>query len=163
MSPSEPWSVAVVGAGAIGTYYGARLALAGAAVTLLMRGDLEAVRARGSVLLHGRDCTTELRPVRVAGDAREVGPVDLVVVTLKTTANGELARLVGPLVGLDTTILTLQNGLGSDEQLAAGFGADRTSRKSREKTSTAGSFLARAAARPACASMQVTTWPHATS
>jgi len=117
--------IAIVGAGAIGTYYGAKLALAGADVRFLMRSDLATVRARGSLLLHENDATTELRPVAAFGSPEEIGPVDLVVVTLKTTANGELARLLPPLLGSSTVIFTLQNGLGSDEQLAALFGAER--------------------------------------
>jgi 2-dehydropantoate 2-reductase len=117
--------IAIVGAGAIGTYYGAKLALAGADVRFLMRGDLATVRARGSVLLYEKSGPTELRPVATFGLPEEIGPVDLVIVTLKTTANGELARLLPPLLGAHTAIFTLQNGLGSDEQLATLFGAER--------------------------------------
>jgi 2-dehydropantoate 2-reductase len=118
-------TIAIVGSGAIGMYYGARLALAGADVRFLMRGDLAAVRARGSVLLHEKGGATELKPVAAFGSTGEIGPVDLVIVTLKTTANGELARLLPPLLGPRTVIFTLQNGLGSDEQLASLFGAER--------------------------------------
>jgi 2-dehydropantoate 2-reductase len=117
--------IAIVGSGAIGTYYGAKLALAGAEVRFLLRSDLAVVRARGSLLLHEKSGTTEFRPVAVFGFSGEIGPVDLVLVTLKTTANGELARLLPPLLGPHTAIFTLQNGLGSDEQLAALFGAER--------------------------------------
>jgi 2-dehydropantoate 2-reductase len=106
-------------------YYGARLALAGAEVRFLMRGDLAVVRARGSLLLHEKGGATELKPVAAFGSTGEIGPVDLVIVTLKTTANGELARLLPPLLGPRTVIFTLQNGLGSDEQIAALFGAER--------------------------------------
>jgi 2-dehydropantoate 2-reductase len=83
------------------------------------------VHARGSLLLHEKGDTTELRPVAAFGSTGEIGPVGLVMVTLKTTANGELARLLPPLLGPSTAILTLQNGLGSDEQIAALFGAER--------------------------------------
>jgi 2-dehydropantoate 2-reductase len=122
----NPFSkIAIVGSGAIGTYYGARLALGGADVRFLLRSDLAAVRARGSLLLHEKGGTTELRPVAAFGSTGEIGPVDLVIVTLKTTANGELARLLPPLLGPRTALFTLQNGLGSDEQLAELFGAER--------------------------------------
>jgi 2-dehydropantoate 2-reductase len=117
--------IAIVGSGAIGMYYGAKLARAGADVRFLMRSDLATVRARGSLLLHEKGGTTELRPVVAFGAPEEIGPVDLVLVTLKTTANGELARLLPPLLAPHTVIFTLQNGLGSDEQLAALFGAER--------------------------------------
>jgi 2-dehydropantoate 2-reductase len=117
--------IAIVGAGAIGMYYGAKLALVGADVRFLMRSDLATVQARGSLLLHEKSGTTELRPAMAFGLPEEIGPVDLIVVTLKTTANGELARLLPPLLGSSTVIFTLQNGLGSDEQLAELFGAER--------------------------------------
>jgi 2-dehydropantoate 2-reductase len=118
-------NIAIVGSGAIGTYYGARLGLAGANVRFWLRGDLAAVRARGSLLIHESERTHELKPVKVFGATEEMGVVDLVVVTLKTTANAELARLLPPLLGAKTAIFTLQNGLGSDEHLAGLFGAER--------------------------------------
>lgn len=125
-APLAPFPrIAIVGSGAIGTYYGARLALAGADVRFLLRGDLVAVQARGSLLIHEKDRTTELRPVQVFGATAEIGEVDLVIVTLKTTANAQLGGMLPPLLGPRTAIFTLQNGLGSDEHLAALFGAER--------------------------------------
>lgn len=90
-----------------------------------MRGDLAPVQSRGSVLVHEKDRTLELRPVAAFGRSADIGRVDLVLVTLKTTANGELESLIRPMVGADTAILTLQNGIGSDELLANLFGAER--------------------------------------
>lgn len=118
-------SVAVVGAGAIGLYYGTRLALAGAEVSFLLRKDLDAVRRRGSILLEVEGRRLELSPVRAAGSAAEIGQVDLVVVAVKTTSNEALEALLPPLLGPSTVLLTLQNGLGSDERLARRFGAER--------------------------------------
>jgi 2-dehydropantoate 2-reductase len=118
-------TIAIVGSGAIGLYYGARLGLARADVRFLMRGDLSAVRTRGSVLVHENDRDLELRPAAVFGGTAEIGHVDLVVVTLKTTANAELSRLLPPLIGKHTRVLTLQNGLGADEFIAGIVGADR--------------------------------------
>ncbi len=117
--------IAIVGSGALGICYGTRLALAGADVRFLMRGDLAAVRARGSLRVHENGGILELRPVAAFATAAEIGPVDLVVVTLKTTANAELAHLIPPLLGPRTPICTLQNGFGADEHLAARFGAER--------------------------------------
>jgi len=126
MGVDSPFSkIAVVGSGALGLYYGIRLGRAGADVRFLMRGDLAAVRARGSLRLHEKAGTLELRPAPVFATTAEIGPVDLVLVTLKTTANGELARLLPPLLGPETAVLTLQNGLGADEQIAALAGAER--------------------------------------
>jgi 2-dehydropantoate 2-reductase len=117
--------IAVVGSGAIGLYYGIRLALGGADVRFLLRSDLEAVRARGSLLLRRKDGVAPLQPVRVFGSTAEIGPVDLVIVTLKTTSNGKLPALLPPLLGPRTAVLTLQNGLGADELIAAQFGPER--------------------------------------
>jgi 2-dehydropantoate 2-reductase len=116
--------IAVVGAGAVGCYYGARLARAGEDVVFLMRRDLAAVRERGLRVRTPEDSFT-LAGVQTAATPEEIGPCDLVIVALKTTANAELPRLVGPLLHDGTTILTLQNGLGSDERLADLFGAER--------------------------------------
>jgi len=117
--------IAIVGSGAIGIFYGMRLALAGAEVRFLLHRDLAAVRERGSLILRTEGGTTELRPAPVFGSTAEIGPVDLVIVTLKSTGNAELPRLLPPLLGRHTAILTLQNGLGSDEMLARLFGPER--------------------------------------
>ncbi len=118
--------IAIVGAGTIGTFYGARLALAGADVHFYVRSGLAEMRARGIVLRDAGGVQT-LPPARTAvyGSTVEIGPVDVAIITLKTTANELLATLLPPLLGPQTLILTLQNGLGSDELLARLFGAER--------------------------------------
>ena len=117
--------IAIIGSGAIGTYYGVRLALAGADVRFLLRSDYDAVLQRGSLRVKLRDGLHELRPAQVFRSSGEIGPVDLVIITLKTTANAALPSLLPPLLGADTALLTLQNGLGSDESLAAQYGPGR--------------------------------------
>jgi 2-dehydropantoate 2-reductase len=116
--------IGIVGAGALGSYYGARLALAGADVRFLMRSDLVQVRAHG-LTLREKDATRHLPNVAAFGRSEEIGPVDLVVVTLKTTANDALPELLPPLLGPTTAVLTLQNGLGNEELIASLVGADR--------------------------------------
>lgn len=117
-------SVAVVGAGAIGLYYGARLAAAGEDVRFLLRSDFDAVKAHG------------IRAESVAGDFHlprvqafrtpaGIGPVDLVIVAWKATSNGLLGEVLPPLLHAGTQVLTLQNGLGNCERLAAIAGPDR--------------------------------------
>jgi 2-dehydropantoate 2-reductase len=123
--PSPFTRIAIIGSGAVGTYYGARLGLAGADVRFLMRGDLAAVRRRNSIVVRDRAGTAELRPVTAFASAAEIGPVDLAVVCLKTTSSGDLPGLLTPVLGAGTAILTLQNGLGADEFLAGKFGAGR--------------------------------------
>ncbi len=121
--PARP-VVGVVGAGALGLYYGARLQTCGLEVRFLARRDLEAL-SRGGLTVHSVDGDFRLAKVRAFGSSEEIGPVDLVLVGLKTFANDRLVDLVRPLVGAQTAILTLQNGLGNEELLAEAFGAER--------------------------------------
>jgi 2-dehydropantoate 2-reductase len=121
---AKPPSIAIVGAGALGCYYGARLALAGAEVRFLMRSDREHVRVHG-LTLREKDATRRLEKVAAFATAEEIGAVDLVIVTLKTTANAALPDLLPPLLGPDTAVLTLQNGLGNEELIAGLVGPDR--------------------------------------
>ena len=116
--------IAILGAGAIGLYYGARLALAGRDVSFLARSDLTAIRERGITLkVEGREDV--LKPAAVFARAEDIGPVDLVILTLKATANAELAHLLPPLLGPATRVLTLQNGLGSEDTVARWVDRDR--------------------------------------
>jgi len=111
--------IAIVGCGALGSYYGACLARAGHDVHFLLRSDLAAVRAHG-VQISSPDGDFTVHP-HTAADPAEIGVVDLVVIGLKTTANREFPRLLPPLVGPHTAVLTLQNGLGNEEALAQLF------------------------------------------
>ena len=116
--------IAILGAGAIGLYYGARLALAGRDVSFLARSDLTAIRERGITLkVEGREDV--LKPAAVFARAEDIGPVDLVILTLKATANAELTHLLPPLLGPATRVLTLQNGLGSEDTVARWVDRDR--------------------------------------
>lgn len=120
---TTPKTIAVVGAGALGSYYGAKLVRQGADVRFLMRADLDAVRRDGLTI---REKGEEWRvPAKAFGSTEEIGPVDLVVVGLKTTANEELERLIPPLLHEGTLLLTLQNGLGNEELLARHWGVER--------------------------------------
>ncbi len=116
--------IAVVGSGAVGCYYGGMLAHTGCGVNFLMRADLTAVRECG-LTIHTRGETIALPRVTAYGTTAEIGPVDLVIIALKATANAALDLLVPPLLGENTALLTLQNGLGNEEYLAARWGAER--------------------------------------
>ncbi|MCG8599244.1 MAG: 2-dehydropantoate 2-reductase [Verrucomicrobiales bacterium] len=111
--------IAVVGAGAVGCYYGAHIAR-NHSVTFLMRRDLEAVRRNG-LRIFSPDGEIYLEEVEVSGSTEKIGPVDLVIIAVKTTANAELPDLIRPLVQDDTVLLTLQNGLGNEEFLQEYF------------------------------------------
>ena len=116
--------IAVVGSGAVGCYYGGMLAHVGHDVRFLMRSDLDAVRRDGLVIDTKGD-VIRLPNVQAFATAEEIGPVDLVLIAIKTTANEELEHLLPPLIGEHTSLLTLQNGLGNEEFLSARWGAER--------------------------------------
>ncbi len=117
-------SVAVVGSGAIGLYYGGCLAAAGEDVRFLVRSDHDALSRHGLEIssVHG---DLNLPEVHAFLTPEEIGPVDLVIVAWKTTANHQLAKVLPPLLHPGTQVLTLQNGLGNCETLAEIVGADR--------------------------------------
>jgi 2-dehydropantoate 2-reductase len=118
-------TIAVVGSGALGLYYGGRLVRAGNAVRFLARSDLAVLRERG-IVVRAPEGHFTLPDVTVAADSAAIGPVDLVVITLKATANDQLPRLLPPLLHPGTLVVNLQNGLGVDESVAAVVGAERT-------------------------------------
>ena len=116
--------IAVVGSGAVGTYYGAKLAHGGSDVHFLMRGDLSEVQ-RDGILVRGEGENFRIANVNCYNSTKEIGPCDLVIIAVKTTSNAELVDLVPPLLQEKAMVLTLQNGLGNEEFLAKHFGAER--------------------------------------
>jgi len=114
--------IAVVGCGAIGSFYGARLCQGGHETHFLLRTDYAEVRRHG-VRIKSVDGDFEVRP-HCASRPEEIGVADLVLIGLKTTANDQLKGLLSPLVGPQTLIVTLQNGLGNEEKLAELFGPE---------------------------------------
>jgi len=121
--PSKP-RVAIVGSGALGTYYGAYLARAGHDVHFLVRSGRAAVLARGMRVKTPTE-KFRLKKVQIYGSTEEIGACDLVIVALKATANDTLKKLLPPLLGPSTLVLTLQNGLGVEEPVAEVAGPDR--------------------------------------
>ncbi len=116
--------IAIVGAGAVGGYYGARLARAGEEVHFLLRADYAAVHERGWRVTD-EDGTWTLAPAHAHDRPETIGACDCVIVAAKATANPSLPPLVRPLLGENTILLTLQNGLGNVEFHAAYAGASR--------------------------------------
>jgi 2-dehydropantoate 2-reductase len=118
--------IAIVGTGAVGAYYGGRLAQHGQDVHFLLRGDYAAVKRNGwTVRSCAGDFTIPPQAVHAYDDPAKMPKADLVIVTLKTTANDQFEPLIRPLLKDSTTILTLQNGLGNEERLAELFGPQR--------------------------------------
>ena len=112
--------VAVVGAGAVGCYYGARLAEAGHEVHFLLRSAYDAIAA-GGLHIESVDGNVDLDAPAIARSSAEIGPVDWVICALKATAMDAARELVAPCVGEQTRILVLMNGLGIEEQFASWF------------------------------------------
>ena len=116
---------AILGSGAVGGYYGAKLAQAGHDVAFLARGPhLAAIRERG---LHIRspDLGDFTVHARAEEDAARIGPVDVVVFAVKTYANPGAFPMLAPMLGRDTSLLTLQNGVDSTAELAGAVGEAR--------------------------------------
>ena len=114
--------VAIVGSGAVGGYFGAKLARNGEDVTFIARGaHLDAIRTNGLRVLSPQlgDFVVQARAER---ETATVGPVDVVLFTVKAYDNAAALALLPPLVGPETVVLTLQNGVDSVDHLAAAVG-----------------------------------------
>ncbi|TMQ07397.1 MAG: 2-dehydropantoate 2-reductase [Deltaproteobacteria bacterium] len=109
---------AIIGTGAVGGYYGARLAQAGFDVSFLVRSDLEHVRRHGLRVL-SPEGDVVLPEVQVYGDAAAMPRADVVIVAIKATANGALPAILPHLVRPGGTVVVLQNGLGAEDAIAA--------------------------------------------
>lgn len=109
--------IAVVGCGAVGSFYGGKLAHAGDETHFLLRSDYDAVRRKGVQILSPQG-DFRVQP-KCARTPQEIGCCDLVLIGLKTTANDQFPKLLPPLIGPQTAVLTLQNGLGNEEQICA--------------------------------------------
>lgn len=113
---------AILGSGAVGGYFGAKLARAGQGVTFIARGaHLDAIRARG---LEVKSAALGDFVARTAAesDTAKVGPVDVVLVSVKAYDNATALPMLAPMIGPDTVVLTLQNGVDSVNEVAAVVG-----------------------------------------
>jgi 2-dehydropantoate 2-reductase len=118
---------AVIGAGAVGGFYGALLARSGQDVAFVARGaHRDAMLADGLKIISAPDSVGEfVVNCQVESDPAKIGPVDVVILAIKTYSNAETLPTLAPLFGPNTSILTLQNGVDSADELAAAFGPNR--------------------------------------
>ena len=113
--------IAIMGAGGVGGCLGGLLAKAGNDVSLIARGEhLEAIRSNGLKLI--RPDGEFVVKVDATDDPAEVGPVDLILYTVKTFHNRSVITTLKPLMGEETSIISLQNGVESHELLGSVLG-----------------------------------------
>ncbi len=116
--------ITVFGTGGVGGYFGGRLARAGEEVTFIARGEhLRAIRTTG-LRVDSRDSDFVIYPARATDDVSEVGETDLVILGVKAWQVPEAARAIKPIVGANTTVLPLQNGVEAVPQLVDELGRD---------------------------------------
>jgi len=117
--------IAIMGSGGVGGYYGGLLAKAGQELTFIARGaHLQAIRDKGLHVksVHG-DFTVS--PVKATDRPGEIGAVDLVLVATKTYHTEEAAQAIKPLIGDNTVVISLQNGIDAAERIGSAVGMER--------------------------------------
>lgn len=116
--------IAVFGVGGVGGYFGGRLAQAGEEVVFIARGEhLRALRTHG-LQVESLKGDFVVAPVQATDDPAQVGAVDVVLVGVKAWQIPEVAPAIRPLIGPETYVVPLQNGLEAPAQLAAVLGAE---------------------------------------
>jgi 2-dehydropantoate 2-reductase len=107
--------IAIIGAGGVGGYFGARLAEGGAEVAFLARGDHLAALRREGLRVESPRGDLHLASVRASDRAEDLGPADAVLLCVKLWDTEAAARSVAPLLGRETIVVSLQNGVQKDE------------------------------------------------
>ena len=109
--------IAIIGSGGVGGYFGAQLAARGEDVIFLARGlHLEAMR-RSGLRVESEHAPAHIFPVNATDVIEEIGPVDLALVGVKLWDTDEVGRRLAPQLSRESTVLSLQNGVGKDEIL----------------------------------------------
>ena len=120
-SKNNPVRILVVGAGAVGGFYGSRLSMAGAEVTTVQRSDFETVRDHG-IHIDSIDGPMHFKPHRVLRQVADYGAFpDYILVCLKSLPELDIAEIIAPAVGQETTIILLQNGINIEEPVKKRF------------------------------------------
>jgi 2-dehydropantoate 2-reductase len=118
--------IAVVGTGGVGGYFGGRLAAAGVDVSFVARGaHLDALRTRGLRIVSPKG-DVHLRQVRAFDDTAAIGPVDVVLFAVKLYDVDAALPLLPPLIGAETAVVPLQNGVDVVDRLIAAVGRPHT-------------------------------------
>src|SRR5258706_8038581 len=114
--------IVMMGSGGVGGFFGARLARAGEDVAFVARGaHLEAMRRGGLTIENESQGAIHVDKVRASDDPAALGPAELVIISVKLWDTESAARQIKPIVGPDTAVLSLQNGVIKDEILRREF------------------------------------------
>jgi 2-dehydropantoate 2-reductase len=118
--------IAMMGSGGIGGYFGGRMAAAGADVTFIARSRHLAAMQENGLRIESRDMGDALiNPASATDDPATVGPVDYVIIGVKLWDTEDVGKSILPMLGPDTAILSLQNGVDCDDILAPIVGRER--------------------------------------
>ncbi len=115
--------IAVFGAGGVGGYFGARLAAAGESVAFIARGAHLAAMRRDGLRVLSPLGDVHVPRVEATDDPGAIGPVDFVLFCVKLYDTESAGRRLAPLIGPETAVVSLQNGVDSEDALAAVIGA----------------------------------------
>lgn len=113
--------IAVMGSGGVGGYFGALLARGGANVTFIARGAHLNVMRQSGIRINGGPDPFHLKNVRATDEPEDIGPVDLVMVCVKLWDTDDALRMIRPLVGSTTSLVSFQNGVSKDTYLRAAY------------------------------------------
>jgi 2-dehydropantoate 2-reductase len=118
--------IAVMGTGAVGGYFGAKLAAAGHELAFIARGEHLVALEQGGLIVQSTSGDLHIRNALFTGDPAAAGIVDLVLFCVKSHATEAAAAACAPMVGPQTMILSLQNGVDNPEKIARIYGRQRT-------------------------------------
>jgi 2-dehydropantoate 2-reductase len=114
--------IAVMGAGAVGGYFGARLAASSNEVGFIARGSHLTALRRNGLAIESFQGNLHIRDALFTGDSNAVGPVDLILFCVKSYDTEPVAQSLGPMMGPETIILSLQNGVDNADRIARLWG-----------------------------------------
>ena len=117
--------IVVMGSGGVGGYFGARLAASGADVTFIARGEHLATMRRDGLKVLSANGDSILKPVKVTDDPVNIGPADLVMISVKLWSTEDAARAIAPLMGPNSTVVSWQNGVVAEDILIEQYGKER--------------------------------------
>lgn len=116
--------IAVIGAGGVGGYFGARLQAAGEDVVFIQRGAHGEAMAASGLSVTSPHGDVQLPKVRVQTGAEGIGPVDVVLITVKSNHTVEAGQLAKQMSGPETAVISLQNGVENEDRLAGIVGSE---------------------------------------